>query len=64
MWVPVPGPRHWILLADLVRRHQLRGNLISDAHLAALAQEHGPTLVSPDSDFARFSGLAWTNPFA
>jgi uncharacterized protein len=64
VWVPVPGPRHWTLLADLVRRHHLQGNLISDAHLAALAQEHGLTLVSADSDFARFPGVAWTNPFA
>jgi toxin-antitoxin system PIN domain toxin len=63
-WVPVPGPRHGVLLAELIRRHQLRGNLISDAHLAALAMEHGLTLVSADSDFARFTGLGWTNPFA
>ena len=61
-WVPVPGPRHGTLLADLIRRHQLRGNLISDAHLAALALEHGLTLVSADSDFARFPELSWTNP--
>lgn len=62
VWVPVPGPRHGTLLADLIRRHQLRGNLISDAHLAALALEHGLTLVSADSDFARFPELSWTNP--
>jgi toxin-antitoxin system PIN domain toxin len=63
VWVPVPGPRHWTLLGDLVRRHHLQSNLISDAHLAALAQEHGLTLVSADSDFARFPGLTWINPF-
>jgi toxin-antitoxin system PIN domain toxin len=64
VWTPVPGARHAELLADLVGRHQLRGNLISDAHLAALALEHGLPLVSADSDFARFTGLRWINPFA
>jgi uncharacterized protein len=63
VWTPVPGPRHGELLADLVRRHQLRGNLISDAHLAALALEHGLPLVSADTDFARFTDLRWINPF-
>lgn len=33
-----------------------------DAHLAALAIEHGLTLCSADSDFAKFSGLRWLNP--
>jgi uncharacterized protein len=64
VWTPVPGARHGELLGDLVRRHQLRGNLISDAHLAALALEHGLPLVSADSDFARFTDLHWINPFA
>lgn len=64
VWTPVPGARHAELVADLVRRHQLSGNLISDAHLAALALEHGLPLVSADSDFARFTDLRWINPFA
>ena len=38
------------------------GNLTSDAHLAALAIEHGAELYSSDSDFARFPGLRWRNP--
>jgi toxin-antitoxin system PIN domain toxin len=63
VWTPLPGPRHGDLLADLVQRHQLRGNLISDAHLAALALEHGLAVVSGDSDFARFTDLRWINPF-
>jgi uncharacterized protein len=63
VWTPVPGPRHGELLADLVQRYQLRGNLISDAHLAALALEHGLPLASADSDFARFTDLRWINPF-
>lgn len=64
VWTPVPGPRHGELLADLIERHELRGNLLSDAHLAALAVEHGLPLVSADSDFARFTELRWINPFA
>jgi predicted nucleic acid-binding protein len=38
------------------------GNLTSDAHLAALAIEHGAVLCSSDTDFARFRGLKWRNP--
>jgi uncharacterized protein len=64
VWTPVPGHRHGELFTDLVRRHQLRGNLISDAHLATLALEHGLQLVSADTDFARFTELRWINPFA
>jgi predicted nucleic acid-binding protein len=40
------------------------GNLVPDAHLAALAIEHGLTLCSTDGDFARFPGLNWLNPLA
>ena len=63
-WTPVPGPRHGEILLDLVGRYQLRGNLVSDAHLAALALEHGLTMVSADSDFARFTELSWVNPLS
>jgi len=38
--------------------------LVSDAHLAALAIEHGLILCSTDGDFARFPGLRWENPIA
>jgi predicted nucleic acid-binding protein len=40
------------------------GNLVLDAHLAALALEHGATLHSSDHDFARFAGLRWVDPLA
>jgi len=40
------------------------GNLVGDAHLAALAIEHGATLASSDNDFARFRGLRWIDPLA
>ena len=38
--------------------------LVPDAHLAALAIEHGLSLCSCDGDFARFPGLTWENPLA
>ena len=63
-WVPAPTERHADLLGALVERHDLRGNLVSDAHLAALAIEHGLELYSADTDFARFSEIRWTNPVA
>ncbi len=61
-WIPNPGPGHTAILTQLIDTYQLRGNLISDAHLAALAIEHGLTLVSADTDFARFHELRWSNP--
>jgi uncharacterized protein len=57
-----PGPRHMQILAGLLRPVGTGGNLTSDAHLAALAIEHGAVLCSCDNDFARFQGLKWHNP--
>ena len=50
--------------ASLIHAHHVRGNLIPDAALAALAIEHGVTLASTDTDFARFRGLRWEDPLA
>lgn len=61
-WVPVPGRRHRDILASLVIQGDVRGNLVTDAHLAALAIEHGTGVYSFDSDFARFGGLQWIHP--
>jgi uncharacterized protein len=61
-WVPVPGERHAEILRDLIVAGDLRGNLVSDAHLAALAIEHGVGVCSADSDFARFPQINWVNP--
>lgn len=63
-WIPREGPGHTRILIDLITRYQLRGNMISDAHLAALAIEHGLEVCSNDTDFARFSEVRWTNPVA
>lgn len=57
-----PGPRHYQLLRDLLKTSGTGGNLTSDAHLAALAIEHGAELCSVDSDFSRFPRLVWRNP--
>jgi toxin-antitoxin system PIN domain toxin len=59
-----PGPRHARLLRDLLEPLGVGGNLTSDAHLAAIAIEHGAELCSFDTDFARFHGLRWRNPLA
>jgi toxin-antitoxin system PIN domain toxin len=64
VWVPSPTPRHAETLGELVKRYQLRGNLITDAQLAALAIEHGLEVCSADTDFARFTEVRWCNPLA
>jgi len=60
-WIPLPTDRHREILAGLLEGES-RPNLVNDAHLAALAIEHGLTLCSADRDFARFQGLRWENP--
>jgi hypothetical protein len=62
VWIPVPTERHHQLFAQLLTQTSERSDLVPDAHLAALAIEHGLTLCSADRDFARFSGLRWENP--
>lgn len=64
VWIPQPGPSHAELIGALVAEHDLRGNLIPDAHLAALALEHGLTVCSTDTDFARFGEVSWQNPIS
>lgn len=58
----MPGPRHWQVFSRLCREADARGNLVSDAAIAAVAIEHGATLVTRDRDFARFTGLHWELP--
>jgi uncharacterized protein len=53
----LPTDRHWEILGKLLVVGQASGPLVSDAHLAALAIEHGATLITNDRDFARFAGL-------
>lgn len=63
-WVPLPTDRHAAVLGDLVRRYRAAGKLVPDAHLAALAIEHGAEVISTDTDFARFTEIRWRNPLA
>lgn len=61
-WIPGPGLEYARIFGNLVTTYELRGNLMTDAALAALAIEHGLTLYSTDTDFARFRELRWENP--
>lgn len=56
--------QHWPLFQQMLRAGNATANLVSDAHLAALAVEHNCVLHSTDTDFARFRGLKWKNPIA
>jgi uncharacterized protein len=62
-WIPQPTERHRAVLGSLLASGA-QANLVPDAHLAALAIEHGLVLCSSDSDFARFPNLRWDNPLA
>ncbi len=53
------GTTHWSRFTELCRRLQLRGNLVPDAYLAALAFEQGAELVTFDRGFGRYPGLRW-----
>jgi PIN domain/Plasmid pRiA4b ORF-3-like protein len=57
-----PTSRHAPVLRQLLEPLGTAGNLTTDAHLAALAIEHGAELCSTDTDFSRFAGLNWINP--
>jgi len=61
-WIPQPTERHPEILAAQLSAPGVHGNLVPDAHLAALAVEHGLELCTTDGDFARFPGLRWKNP--
>jgi len=60
--VTSPGERHWSILRRILPEAQCRGPLVMDAHLAALAIEHGATLCTNDRDFSRFPKLRLFNP--
>ncbi len=62
VWVPGPTENHAKLLGDLLRKTASAGNLVPDAHLAAIALGHGLLLCSTDRDFSRFDGLRLQNP--
>lgn len=57
-----PGQRHWTILSGLLAAARARADLVTDAHLAALAIEHGAVLCTDDRDFARFPELKTLDP--
>lgn len=59
-----PTVRHPAVLRELLEPLGTAGNLTNDAHLAALAVEHGAELCSSDADFRRFPGVRWSDPLA
>lgn len=62
VWTPEPTEAHQAVLGELLVRANVTGNLVPDAHLAAIAIEHGLTVCSADADFARFPNVSWFNP--
>lgn len=62
VWVPQPGPDHVGILGSLLKDGRITSRMVPDAHLAALAIEHGLTVCSTDGDFAKFPGVRWDNP--
>jgi hypothetical protein len=62
--VPVaPGARHWDIFGRLCKEATVKGNLVPDAYLAALAIESGSEWITTDRDYSRFHGLRWRHPF-
>jgi len=57
-----PGERHWSLFTRLCSDAGIKGNLVPDAYLAALAIESGSVWITTDRDYSRFSGLKWRHP--
>lgn len=57
-----PSEGHWPIFRRMLLEGRAGGVLSTDAHLAATTIEHGGTLHTTDSDFARFPGLRWKNP--
>lgn len=64
VWIPGPAVDHARVLGRLIRAYDLRANLVTDAQLAAIAIEHGLTVYSTDTDFARCKEVRWINPIA
>jgi len=59
-----PGQRHWDIFMSLCHSAGVKGNLIPDAYLAALAIESGSEWITTDRDYSRFPGLKWRHPYS
>ena len=64
VWIPIPTEQHAQVLGGLIVKYGLSGKLVPDAHLAAIAIQHGLEVCSADTDFARFTEIRWRNPLA
>jgi uncharacterized protein len=61
--VPIlAGARHWAIFEGLCKAARVKGNLVPDAYLAALAIEWGSEWITTDRDYSRFPGLKWRHP--
>lgn len=56
------GPRHWRFMREILAKTKAPGDLVSDAHLAAIAIENGARIATRDRDFMRFAGVDWFDP--
>lgn len=63
-WIPLPTSAHAEVLGNVLRRHGVTADLVPDARLVALALEHGLTVCSADTDFARFPEVEWLDPLS
>ena len=61
VWIPEPTTRHAAVLGELLRAVP-RTRMVNDAHVAAIAIEHGLTLCSADVGLQAFPGLKFHNP--
>lgn len=64
VWSPGPTDTHATVLGGLISKYHVSGNGIPDAHLVAIAIQHGLDVASADTDFARFTEIRWQNPLA
>ena len=60
--VIAPGARHWDIFMRLCEQSGVKGNLVPDAYVAALAIESGSEWITTDRDYSRFPGLRWRHP--
>lgn len=57
-----PTEKHWQIFLKLLKDTKAAGDLVMDAHLAALAIEHNARIASTDDDFKNFPNLEFFNP--
>lgn len=62
---PGEGSGFWKVYEDTVEHDIIRGNLVTDAHIAALMRQHGVgTIWTANRDFRRFPEIVSRDPYA